>query len=105
MCKGINRDCKPCKSQNYNAVPLDESIPSAVEDFFRDPLDHLKRFLKVYDFQRNHRDQLLKRQTEQVIFYCYIRAILRYHPFLTAKTGGFTNYPVATNHNRPTKAS
>ncbi|XP_057376594.1 RING finger protein nenya-like [Daphnia carinata] len=61
----INRDCKPCKSQNYNAVPLDESIPSAVEDFFRDPLDHLKRFLKVYDFQRNHRDQLLKRQTEQ----------------------------------------
>nr|CAH0101959.1 unnamed protein product [Daphnia galeata] len=61
----VHRDCNPCRSQNYNAVPLDKSLPSDVEDFFRDPIDILKRYLKVCDFQRGHRDRLFKRHNEQ----------------------------------------
>ena len=64
---GMNRDCKPCRSQNYSAVALDDSIPPAVEDYFCDPLDHLKKYIKVHDFQRGHRDKLSKHLTAQVL--------------------------------------
>lgn len=47
-------------------VPLDDKMPGPVEDFFRNPLDHLKKFIKVYDFQQKHRDRLAKHLAETV---------------------------------------
>lgn len=67
---GVRRDCPQCRAQNYSCVTLDENMPTPVEDFFRIPVDHLKKYIKVHDFQRGHRDRLIKYLIETVCYYC-----------------------------------
>ena len=46
--------------QNYYVVPLNDKMPSVVEEYFGNPMEHMKTFAKVYEFQRAHRDRLAK---------------------------------------------
>lgn len=67
---GVRRDCPQCRAQNYSSVTLDENMPTQVEDFFRVPVEHLKKYIKVHDFQRGHKENLMKHLVETVCYNC-----------------------------------
>ena len=63
---GARKECLPCRTHNYATVALDENMPDP--EFLENPLDHLKTFMKVYDFQHRHRERLAKHLAEAVIY-------------------------------------
>lgn len=88
-------------------MPLDDSMPADVEDFFKDSLVHLKKFLKVYEFQRNNRERLSKYQNEKVnspSLPFFKLLIMSFNTVLVvAKTNGHPSFEVARDYDRFTE--
>jgi len=45
---------------------MDETMPPRAELYFEDPLDHLKKFYKISEFQRQQKDIFYKQSKHQI---------------------------------------
>ena len=47
-------------------MQLNGKISTQVKDFFQDPTEHMKKYFKVVEFQKGHREKLNKNLREEV---------------------------------------
>ena len=65
--EGSNKECGTCNSLDCSRIPLNSKISPQVKEFFQDPTEIIKKYLKVVEFQRGHREKLIKNRREEVI--------------------------------------
>lgn len=63
--KGSNKECGTCNSLDCSRIPLNSKISPQVKEFFQDPTEIIKKYLKVVEFQRGHREKLIKNRREE----------------------------------------
>ncbi len=64
---GRSKGCQTCRDINFPAtIPMDETMPPRAELYFEDPLDHLKKFYKISEFQRQQKDIFYKQSKHQI---------------------------------------
>ena len=61
-----HKECWACKSQNCSQMQLNGKISTQVKEFFQDPTEHMKKYFKIVEFQRGHREKLNKNRREEV---------------------------------------
>lgn len=60
--------CEKCAATGFTATKLRPDLPAEIRDYFHNSHLVLKKYLKVVDFQKGHREALHRHRTEEVFF-------------------------------------
>jgi len=47
-------------------MQLNGKVSTQVKEFFQDPIEHIKKYFKVAEFQQGHREKLGRNRREEV---------------------------------------
>lgn len=65
-CAASGKVCEKCAATGFTATKLRPDLPAEIRDYFHNSHLVLKKYLKVVDFQKGHREALHRHRTEEL---------------------------------------